>query len=617
MAGLVTIQTGHRGFPGKKNIAVVMLCILVLLPLFCKTALAQDPNRSFYFPDVTINAEVHPDGSMTVTEERTFQFSGTFRGITQQIKLQGSTAFHDVTVGEPGIVYKEVPAGTTEGTGIFFVDQDSKYFYIDWSFEAYNEKRTFIINYRVENAVQVHLDTAELYWQFIGDETDVITSRARVVLTLPPGAAEGDVRAWGRGPLHGDVAIESPTRVVWSIEQLPGKTFLEGRVAFPVELVPEATNLSGKEKLKEILAEEEREALRANLRRAALRIDFILGPLLLLASVILYLVLRRKAVSHPSAYSGDYYRDLPGDYSPAEAGYLFRRGTHSPDDFTATVMDLARRGHLRLEEYQGESGMIRKRPFTDYRVFPGEGKDALANHEQSLFNFIFNQAGRGSDSQGVAFRDIEAYAKKNPSAVRSFYQRWQEMIKERVKKLGFFGGVAVPGIIFGFAVLIIGVVFITRELMVTGVIALFTGPVVIICSALIRKLTPVGADHYAKWQAFKRFLLHFSEMEQSTIPSLQVWEHYLVYAVSLGVAKEVMKQLQVVYPELKEQSFIAGTAWSRMAVAQGSGFNSLNSTLQQSFKTAFHSSSSSGSGGGGGFSGGGGRGGGGGGFSSR
>src|SRR5690606_41433623 len=50
------------------------------------------------------------------------------------------------------------------------------------------------------------LDAAELYWQFIGDDWDIPADHVRVELTLPAGA--GDVRAWGHGPLHGQVDIE-------------------------------------------------------------------------------------------------------------------------------------------------------------------------------------------------------------------------------------------------------------------------------------------------------------------------------------------------------------------------------------------------------------------------
>ena len=64
-------------------------------------------------------------------------------------------------------------------------------------------------------------------------------------------------RVWGHGPLHGNVSKEGANRVVWEIEDLPRRTFLEGRVTFPAQLVPEAANLSGREGLPGILAEEE------------------------------------------------------------------------------------------------------------------------------------------------------------------------------------------------------------------------------------------------------------------------------------------------------------------------------------------------------------------------
>ena len=98
---------------------------------------------------------------------------------------------------------------------------------------------------------------------------------------------------------------------------------------------------------------------------------------------------------------------------------------------------------------------------------------------------------------------------------------------------------------------------------VTGVLSFIGGIVLLLGAASRKKLSALGADHYAKWRAFRRFLLHFSEMERSTIPALEIWEHYLVYAVELGVAKQVMEQLMV-YPQLKDHSFIAawpGRAW--------------------------------------------------------
>ena len=46
----------------------------------------------------------------------------------------------------------------------------------------------------------------------------------------------------------------------------------------------------------------------------------------------------------------------------------------------------------------------------------------------------------------------------------------------------------------------------------------------------------------------KKFLTDFSGMDDYPIPSVTVWEHYLVYAPVLGVADKVMDQLKVKLP---------------------------------------------------------------------
>ncbi len=133
-----------------------------------------------------------------------------------------------------------------------------------------------------------------------------------------------------------------------------------------------------------------------------------------------------------------------------------------------------------------------------------------------------------------------------------------------------------------------------------------------------KKRSPSGQEDYVRWQAFKRFLLHFSQMQRHEIPSLVIWEHYLVYAVTLGVAREVMKQLELVFPNMQDGEHRFGHGWYAYGAYTGfdafhHSFNEIGNSVERSIKTAEKavSKSSSGSGGGGGFSSGGGGGGGG------
>lgn len=596
-----------------------LLALVLVFFLYFPLARAGD-DRSFDFPTVLITAEVHPDGSMTIVEERTFSFRGFWKSAWENIPLKYNTSIKDVSVGERNTPYRQMSPGTQDIPGVFYVKQHHDHVYIDWSFEASDENRTFIISYTVDNAVLVHDDVAELYYQFIGDEWEERTDYARVVLKLPPGAATEELLVWSHGPLHGKVTKEGPDRVVWEVENLPGRTFLEGRVVFPVELVPLAADFSGEEGLPGILAEEKAWAARANRERLLARLDYILGPLLLLAAVVLMVILRRRSTAHPGAFSGDYYRELPGDYSPAEAGYLYRLGRNSPHDFTATVLDLVRRGHLHLEEFQSVSGKPGKKESTDFHLFRREGGDPLSGHEEQLVRFIFEQAGGGDNNGdgGVSFKEIEKFARKNPARVRIFYHFWNAQIKQAAEREGFFKGHASAALLAGIPLPFLGVLLMIKTgMVVTGALAFLSGLVLLLGAGTRRNLSAIGADHYAKWRAFRRFLLHFSEMERSAVPALEIWEHYLVYAVVLGVAKKVLQQLQVVYPQVKEERFMVGrTALIAAAAHNPARFNNLTATMQRSFRTAF-SASSSGSGRGGGFSGGGGGGRGGGGGGAR
>ena len=126
----------------------------------------------------------------------------------------------------------------------------------------------------------------------------------------------------------------------------------------------------------------------------------------------------------------------------------------------------------------------------------------------------------------------------------------------------------------------------------------------------IRKWTRYGVEQVAMWKAFKKFLLHFSNMDRAEIPSIVIWEHYLVYAISLGVAKEVIDQLPKVFSEAElmdpNLTYMGGHRALANFIIINSMLNSTTTAINNAVSTAAvaASPSSSGSGMGGGFSGG-------------
>lgn len=626
----------------KKTLAqkIHLLFFLMAMVLFVQlSAVSSGEARSLDIAQVEIRAEVLPNGDLKVVEKRTIDFNGQFRGADQKIKFSGIELYSAINIREEDYYYTLVEQFPTSEPGTYSIKvYGEEYFMVDWSFEASNERRTFILEYIARDAVVVHNDVAELYYKFIGDEWDFPSHNVQVTLTLPAGAAEGEVLAWGHGPLHGSVIIDSPQQVTWTVSPLPAQTFLEGRVAFPLMLVPESTRHSGKDSLALILGEEKRWAAQANIGRYARKYQIHYSLLIFLPVGLIIFKMWRRALNRKKAYTGRYYRELPGDYSPAVAGYLWDKKKIQDHCLTAHFLDLARRSHLRIEEIDG---------FKDYRLVELASDEALTAHDLQVTEFIFGKVysafapGEKNNSQTslktVAFQQIQDYARTNPRDFYNFYNSWKTAAGKLGETQNFFmrnpfrGWGCLPL----FLMILLAIVSVAWWELYILAFVLFILPFIILFASPNTYYTEYGADQLSRWRAFKRFLLHFSRMERSTVPSLVIWEHYLVYAVVLNVARQVIDQLALVFPRFDQDPTFSQTSWSSLnAVQSASLLNSMNAmtktldkTINQATRSVISSSSgsgssssggfSSGSGGGGGFSGGGGGGFGGGGGSFR
>ncbi|MCR3922944.1 MAG: DUF2207 domain-containing protein, partial [Firmicutes bacterium] len=384
-----------------KKITLSRCCSLILLVCLLFIVPGQALARSFYFRDVTINATVTPAGDMWVEEIRTADFNGTYKGMYMWIKTQPPITITDVTVAEEGTPLTFNPG--SEAAGDYFTRDEGNQYYIDWSFDATNTERSFSIRYLVNDVVQVHDDVAELNFQFIGNEWDVPTNNVAISLQLPEGANPDEIRVWGHGPLYGDVSIADDGDPFWEVNPLPANTFVEGRVTFPTSLVPQASQKTGKTALPDILAEEQAWADQANRERDEARervkednrrytegvipsdspaLPYIFWIVILTGIAFAYTGWSRYGKEFTPTFDGDYYRELPGDYTPAELGSLWRFGKPSAEDLTATLIDLARKGYVQIEEITVEKRGLFSREKQDYRAVRIVKDDPLLQHEQ-------------------------------------------------------------------------------------------------------------------------------------------------------------------------------------------------------------------------------------------
>ncbi|OEH86089.1 hypothetical protein BHU72_14270 [Desulfuribacillus stibiiarsenatis] len=619
-----------------QHIVRIFICIFVAI-LTIGTMQDVVEARSYHFPKLEILAEVQKDGSMVVTEQRTTNFNGTFSGLYQWINKQSGEQIVDILVSEEGQEYSFHPGDEFGPSGTYIIQDRGDSTYIDWSFDATDEVRTFTLQYKVLNVVKVHDDIAELYYQFIGDQWEQRIDYVQVTLRLPDGASVEDIRAWGHGPLHGNVSIENHRQVIWEISGLPAKTYLTGRVTFPRELVPQGNRFTNEAALPNILEQEQKWADDANSQRLYAEMNWILTAMLFFGGLIYTIISAiRYSKSYTTDFQGDYYRELPAQYTPAEMAVLWRFKQITPADLTATILDLVRRGYVRIDEITNEAkGILRKKPtktyqltiidsgsFTFDEVLTGKVQ-SLLNHENRLLVFLFHEIANKKPT--LTFQQIESYAKRKRTVFASFWNDWSEALKKRGDELGFFdqhsGGKVLKHVMPGIVLFLIGFITLIWQVITLGpfialtISAMITGILCMIGVAFHARRSPEGQEQFVRWKAFRRFLQHFSNMDKHDIPSLVIWEHYLVYAISLGVAKEVIKQLNIVFPSMEQGNHRFGYGWYYLNTNNGdftdftNSFenmtNSVTKSIQQSISTAT-SQTSSGSGGGGGFSGGGG-----------
>jgi hypothetical protein len=303
----------------------------------------------------------------------------------------------------------------------------------------------------------------------------------------------------------------------------------------------------------------------------------------------------------------------PKGLRPGQIGTLIDE-VANPVDVTATIVDLAVRGFLRIEEVAQAPGAA----VQDWQlsvVRPPPAADELRPYEMRLLQAVFrgrDQARLKEDLRNTFAADLRAtqlalyqevtglgWFRGDPDVVRKQF-RWAGLAMMAV---GFFGA--------GWAGLSTASINV-----LTIAAALFLGGLVVLgLAGRMPARTASGSAVLAQAFGFRRYL-ETAEADQIRFEEGQdVFSRYLPYAIIFGVADRWAK----VFDDLARQGadvprpgwYVGhGPMWSYAAM--GSSMSSFESSANSSLVSTPASSGSSGFGSGGGFSGGGGGGGGGG-----
>lgn len=545
----------------KIAIAAAVAVPVVLIAVVALNA-PREATKDYHFPEVLIDAMVRPDGTLELDERRTFDFRGDFSFATFTVDWPFEQ-IEGFEVSEDGRPLSVAPTSTADGLSA------------TWTFAAHDERRTFRIRYRARCAVDAYQDAAHLLWQFVGTGWDKETDLLRVTVHLPeaargsvnrpttcPAAAgqegfgtrplrESQTLAWGHGPLSGVVRIPDPQTVELTVRDLRPFTFVEGSILFPVEAVPLAPIEPGPGRAG-VLAEEGRLAEEANDLRRQHRLEtglvwVLLFVVPLFAAAMVVLARRRDRVPGVPRH----LQEPPEDIHPVDLAMLWSaaEGHLEPKNaYRAQMLHLARTGAIDVQAVGPVSDpedfqlRLRKMPdgidgeFVEF-LFAGDGREAVS------MRAIKNRGPRkdeltdwwtraGSRTKRYITQIVKGRTRMERTVLSigtlgaAAYGYWRSV--GAMDAPGFFSGLVGP---FAFWLVIVGV----ASRVIAG-------------GLMPTRLPKTLRARVARWSAFRRFLKEFSTFDEAPALAVVIWERYLVYAVGLGVADRVEKQVREILP---------------------------------------------------------------------
>ena len=342
----------------------VSVCAFVAFALLLLPAAAHADGYSM--TQTYIGATVEADGSLTVVEGRQFDFDDDINGVFWEINTgtnqQGGTATVDVlSVEEDDTAFNKVDSANKGDDGVYTVEQSDDGVRIKvFSPHESGDSAIFYVSYTMTGAVMNWSDTAELYWKFVGDGWSADSDDVEMEVYFANAAAgtaavKGDnFRAWGHGPLTGDVSLDADEPMVtYTIPCVHQGEFAEARIAFPSDWVPQLA-ASGEERMSTILSEEKAWADEANARRAharmianALAVVSVVAAVAFTGTIVVLKLRKRKP---KPLFQDEYFRDVPSADHPAVLSALMSWNEVPDQAYIATLMKLTDDRVIKLEQ---------------------------------------------------------------------------------------------------------------------------------------------------------------------------------------------------------------------------------------------------------------------------
>jgi len=577
-------MTRSRFSPPRPSVSPVVkaLCLL-LLGILPSSAAAQV--RNWRVADFKDTIAISADGSSLVSEKITLVFVGQWHGIHRTLPIEypgphgtNYTLFIDIksVTDEAGnkLKYESSKSGDFRDLKIFIPG-------------AEDTTRVVNIDYTVRDGIRYFDDHDEFYWNVTGNDWPVPIDHASAFVTLPESAA-GQLRAQAFTGAYGSTEHEATAEVKGADVMFETTNPLSMRSGMTIDIyLPKGV-------LKE--------------PSSFTRLAWFLGsnpivflPLLTLA--VMFALWHTVGKDPDPGVSVAPMYEPPKGLTPAEAGTLIDDST-DPRDITSTIVDLAVRGFIKIEEKEDTFLLFKKKDYLLHLLKPREqwGND-LSPHERVMLENIF--AG-GSETR------LSSLKNRFYTAIPVI----REDVMSALKRKGMY--LLDPGSANGYSIAAaVAIGLLLAAFQYLGWMNLFNSVPLLIGSVLISAViwwlfarqmtakTVLGGRTKVAVLGFQEFMNRVDADRIKRLPP-DTFEKYLPYAMALGVEQRWAQAFAGIVKD-PPSWYVGSTPYSAFnPIFFSSSMHSMASDMHQVFVSAPRASSSGSGFGGGGFSSGGG-----------
>lgn len=341
----------------KKKIIFTMILMMFILGInTCSLAV-------FEISDFEINASLSKNGDLHIKEKIIYNTNEEVNGITRKIitknprnKINSADDLELISVVVDNQEYDEVSYGSIGQSGVYEYEISNKN---EHNIKVYspfvNNQKVVEYIYKLKNVGVVYNDTAELFWNFIGDEWDCDIKNLTIEILFPYETTNNITHVFGHGSDNG-IFFKTQNVVTLKVQDICAYQAIDARILFSKESLNLSNKIVNKNVLEKYINEEE--GLKDNLESKKIFGNLSINSITIIFVLIIimfFMYVYLKFDKEHKVGKFKYYRERPYNLSPELLQYFYY-GKIVSNSYYISVLNLIKLGVFKLESGKNSIG---------------------------------------------------------------------------------------------------------------------------------------------------------------------------------------------------------------------------------------------------------------------